>query len=54
MTCFAAEIIVASIVKEGYFLSFYFWLDVVSTITMIPDVGWIWNPIISGGGGNAN
>jgi hypothetical protein len=49
MICFAVEITLASIVKEGYFLSFFFWLDVISTITMITDCGWIWNPIISGG-----
>ena len=42
------EIVMASIVKDGYFLSFFFWLDVVSTITMIPDIGWIWSLIISG------
>lgn len=42
MICFIVEILLASICKEDYFLSFFFWLDVVSTITMIPDCGWIW------------
>jgi hypothetical protein len=50
MICFITEIILASIVKEGYFLSFFFWLDVVSTLTMITDCGWIWNAMTSGGG----
>lgn len=54
LICFATEIIVASIVKEGYFGSFFFWLDLVSTITMITDCGWIWNPIISGGSSGAS
>ena len=50
---FSAEIIIASYAKEGYWGSFFFWLDIVSTVTMIPDCGWIWEPIIGGeqGGG---
>lgn len=34
---------------EGYFLSFFFWLDLVSTITMIPDIDFIWLAIIGDG-----
>jgi hypothetical protein len=40
--CFTLEIILASLSIDGYFNSFFFWLDIVSTITMIPDCGWIW------------
>lgn len=43
---YCLEIILASIAIEGYFNSFFFWLDVVSTITMLPDCGWIWYPIV--------
>ena len=50
MICFCVEIILASICKEDYFLTFFFWLDFVSTISMIPDIGWIWIPITGGGG----
>ncbi len=50
MVCFALEIFFASISKEDYFNGFFFWLDFVSTISMIPDCGWIWDPIIGGGG----
>jgi class 3 adenylate cyclase len=52
---FSLEIILASLVKPGYWLSFYFWLDFVATISLIPDIGWIWDPIMgdSGGGNNA-
>ena len=46
MIFFLVEIIIASICKEDYFLTFFFWLDLISTITMIPDCGFIWNPII--------
>ena len=47
MVTFAVEIVLASIGKgEEYFLTFIFWLDVVSTVSMIPDCGWIWDPFI--------
>lgn len=50
MIAFLAEIIIASYAKDGYIFSFFFWLDIISTVTMIPDCGWIWDPIIGGGG----
>ena len=55
MIMFLVEILLASISKVDYFLTFFFWLDVVSTISMIPDVGFIWEPIIGidGSGGQA-
>jgi hypothetical protein len=48
---FSIEIFLASLSKEIYFLTFFFWLDVVSTISMIPDIGWIWE-LMTGGGGS--
>lgn len=48
---FTIEICLASISKEVYFLTFFFWLDVVSTISMIPDIGWIWD-LMTGGSGS--
>ena len=45
MIAFAGELCFASVVKEDYFLSFFFWLDMISTISMVPDIGWIWNPL---------
>lgn len=50
MILFLVEIILASISKEDYFLTFFFWLDVISTISMIPDCGFIWNPLVGQGG----
>lgn len=38
---FLTEIILQSIVEEGYFASFFFWLDLLSTISLLPDIGWI-------------
>ena len=57
MICFAIEIFFASIAKEQYFNGFFFWLDLVSTLSMIPDCGWIWDPmigLIGGGGGSSD
>ena len=42
VVAYLIEIIVSSIVLEGYFLGFFFWLDFVSTVSMIGDIGWIW------------
>ena len=47
MIMFATEIVLASIGKGNeYACTFIFWLDVVSTVSMIPDCGWIWDPFI--------
>ena len=39
--CFAFEISLASFAKEEYPWTFFFYLDIVSTVSMIPDCGWI-------------
>lgn len=54
MAAFTIEIGVASIVKEDYFLGFFFYLDVISTVSMIPDIGWIWDFITGGGDSGAD
>lgn len=53
---FVIELLLASIVqvivqyrtKDGYFLGFFFWLDVLSTVSMLLDVGWISDAIFGG------
>jgi hypothetical protein len=43
---FTLEIVLSSYSKpDEYFLSFFFWLDVVSTLSLIPDIGWIMDGI---------
>jgi len=42
MFAFTIEIVLASYAKEGYWNSFFFWLDIISTVSMITDIGWIW------------
>jgi hypothetical protein len=50
MFCFLIEIVLASIAKDDYFLTFFFWLDLVSTLSMITDVGWVMNGKKKSGG----
>jgi len=49
--CFALfliEVILSSIAKKGYVLSFFFWLDLISTLSLIQDIGFMINPLIYG------
>ena len=50
MILFAIEIILTCYAKPEYIGSFFFYLDIVSTITMIPDCEWIWSRIVQDGG----
>lgn len=49
MLCFIVEIVLASYSKDGYVFSFFFWLDVLSTASMIFDIGWILQNLTSAG-----
>lgn len=51
MVAFIIELIIASVVVENYFLSFFFWLDVISTLSMVPDIGFIWDQLTGGNSG---
>lgn len=43
LVLFLIELLLASIGKEGYFNSFFFWLDLVSTLSLITDIEPIWS-----------
>ena len=43
---FTLEITLNAISNENYFNSFYFYLDVISTISLITDISWVWDQII--------
>ena len=43
---YSVEILLASSAEHNYFLGFFFWLDLIATISMIPDCGWIWNLLL--------
>lgn len=45
LLCFINEIVCVSIVQDDYFLGFYFWLDLVSTISLVSDIEFIWQQI---------
>ena len=43
---FLFEITVNSVGKKDYFLSFYFFTDLIATITLVFDFGWGFEPIV--------
>ena len=46
LVLFSIEIMLNALCQDNYFNSFYFWLDVVSTITLVADITWVWNAMI--------
>ena len=38
MALFAFELIAASVGKPGYWLSFFFWLDLIATLSLVTDI----------------
>ena len=45
-----AELILACIAIDGYFLSFFFWLDLLAAVSMFPDVSFLVKAFTGGGG----
>lgn len=57
LLAFTTELIIFTAAKPHYFRSFYFWLDILATVTMVSDIGFIWNPFLEAvlaGGTTAN
>lgn len=50
---FLVEMTIMSFVEDGYFLSFFFWLDLIGTLSLILDIGWITDAFIPSGAINA-
>jgi len=50
---FTIELILSSFAKPKYFLRFFFWLDLLSTLSLLLDIGWISNAIFDTQGGNS-
>ncbi|OQR89246.1 Voltage-gated Ion Channel (VIC) Superfamily, partial [Achlya hypogyna] len=46
---FLFEFVVSCFCKPGYLFSFYFYLDIAATLSLIPDIGFIWSPLSGGG-----
>ena len=38
---FSVEVIVASIFTDGYIFGFYFWLDLIATLSILMDINWL-------------
>ena len=51
MLLYLIELVLGVLVIEKYFLSFYFWVDLVSLISMLPDISFIIESIEGGLGG---
>lgn len=49
MFFFLLELVLASFAQKDYFLGFYFWLDLVATVSLLTDIGWIYDEIVGGG-----
>jgi hypothetical protein len=43
---FTLEITLASLVVNGYCNSFFFYLDIISTVSMVTDIGWFWDIVL--------
>lgn len=43
---FSLELTLSFFFKPNYKWSFYFWLDLISTLSLITDIGWIWDSLI--------
>ncbi len=42
---FAIEFTLCCYAKPGYIRSFYFYLDIIATISLIPDIGFVWDAV---------
>jgi len=49
MALFFVELILSSIGTEGYLFSFYYWLDLISTLSLITDIEPLWDLIVGKG-----
>lgn len=45
---FSIELILSSIGTKEYFGSFFFWLDLISTLSILTDIEPLWDRIIGG------
>ena len=41
MIMFATEILFTTVVIDDFKYSFFFWLDIIATLSLIPDIQWL-------------
>ena len=51
---FTLELVLSFLTKDGYKWSFYFWLDLVATLSLVPDIGWMWDTALGLNSGNSD
>ena len=51
---FFIELFLNSVARQDYVFRFYFWLDLLATLSLIPDIGWFWDPIVGTGDDSNN
>ena len=49
MFLFLIELLLSAFAKPDYLWSFYFWLDLVGTLSLLPDIGWIYGLMVGAG-----
>lgn len=47
LSLFAIELALGSWARKGFFLSFFWWLDLIATLSLVADIPWIVDPIES-------
>ena len=45
---FTAEVCILSYVTDGYFNSFFFWMDFLGTVSILLDIGWVSDTFLGG------
>lgn len=49
LAIFSVELVLACFSKKGYFGSFFFWLDIVSTLSILTDIEPVWAAVTNTG-----
>lgn len=50
---FVAEITLSVIARTGYIFSFFFWLDIISTVSLVMDITFVSRALFSSSSSNA-
>lgn len=54
LVLFTLELCANCFAKDDYIFRFYFWLDLVATLSLIPDIGWVWDEIVGSDGSSTS
>jgi len=54
LLAFFGELMLTHFARSDYTGGFYFWLDFVAMLSIIPDIGWIWEPLTGTGEGQGS